>query len=198
MSLSNTATPRYYGEFREQVLRGEIVVCREISMQMCRIDDLILDPRYYYDDELLLRRAEPAVFVCGSVYQAPVLVEQRRKIRRAVRFRFMSFPAMRHLPPESGSQCLLIHKTRPQRFCCTKNTFYRKKSQRRDGSCAAGKAYEFKDSVRSTPVRRMGRGGCPSSDTAGDAGARASNASRRCTTARPSARRSRSYPRRTT
>lgn len=51
MSLSNTATPRYYGEFREQVLRGEIVVCREISMQMNRIDDLIRDPRYYYDDE---------------------------------------------------------------------------------------------------------------------------------------------------
>ena len=51
MSLSNTATPRYYGEFREQVLRGEIPVNREISMEMNRIDDLIRDPRYYYDDE---------------------------------------------------------------------------------------------------------------------------------------------------
>lgn len=51
MSLSNTATPRYYGEFRERVLRGEIPVCREVSMEMCRIDALIADPRYYYDDK---------------------------------------------------------------------------------------------------------------------------------------------------
>lgn len=51
MSLSNTATPKYYGEFRERVLRGEIPVCREISMEMNRIDDLIRDPRYYYDDQ---------------------------------------------------------------------------------------------------------------------------------------------------
>lgn len=50
MSLSNTATPIYYGRFREKVLSGEIPVCREISMQMNRIDALIEDPRYYYDD----------------------------------------------------------------------------------------------------------------------------------------------------
>lgn len=51
MALSNTATPRYYGEFRDAVMRGEIPVCREVSLQMNRIDDLIADPRYYYDDE---------------------------------------------------------------------------------------------------------------------------------------------------
>ena len=51
MALSNTATPRYYGEFRDAVIRGEIPVCREISMEMNRIDDLIADPRYYYDDK---------------------------------------------------------------------------------------------------------------------------------------------------
>lgn len=51
MSLSNTATPRYYGEFRDAVLRGEIPVCRTISMEMNRIDELIADPRYYYDEE---------------------------------------------------------------------------------------------------------------------------------------------------
>ena len=51
MALSNTATPRYYGEFRDAVIRGEIPVCREVSLQMNRIDDLIVDPRYYYDDE---------------------------------------------------------------------------------------------------------------------------------------------------
>ena len=50
MSLSNTATPIYYGRFREAVLRGEIPVNHKISMQMNRIDDLIADPRYYYDD----------------------------------------------------------------------------------------------------------------------------------------------------
>ena len=51
MSLSNTATPIYYGRFRDSVLRGEIPVCQEISMEMNRIDDLIRDPRYYYDDK---------------------------------------------------------------------------------------------------------------------------------------------------
>lgn len=44
--LSNTATPRYYGQFREAVLRGEIPVCREIAMEMNRIDAL---PRAYID-----------------------------------------------------------------------------------------------------------------------------------------------------
>lgn len=49
--ISNTATPRYYGEFREKVLSGEIPVCKEVSMEMNRIDRLIRDPRYYYDDK---------------------------------------------------------------------------------------------------------------------------------------------------
>ena len=48
--LSNTATPRYYGEFRRRVLAGEIYVNREISMQMTHIDDLIADREVYYDD----------------------------------------------------------------------------------------------------------------------------------------------------
>lgn len=51
MSLSNTATPRYYGEFKERVLRGEIPVNREISMEMNRIDELIANPGVYYDDK---------------------------------------------------------------------------------------------------------------------------------------------------
>lgn len=51
--LSNTATPIYYGEFREKVLAGIIPVNQEISMQMNRIDTLIADPRYYYDDEAI-------------------------------------------------------------------------------------------------------------------------------------------------
>lgn len=49
--LSNTAVPIYYGKFREQVLRGEIPVNQEISMEMNRIDDLIRNPGAYYDDE---------------------------------------------------------------------------------------------------------------------------------------------------
>lgn len=48
--LSNTATPYYYGIFRDQVLRGEILVCQTVAMEMHRIDALIADPRYYYDD----------------------------------------------------------------------------------------------------------------------------------------------------
>lgn len=51
MALSNTATPLYYGIFRDAVLRGEIPVNNEISMEMNRIDDLIADSRYYYDDQ---------------------------------------------------------------------------------------------------------------------------------------------------
>lgn len=51
MALSNTAVPKYYGMFRDAVLRGEIPINREIEMEMHRIDDLIDDPNYYYDDE---------------------------------------------------------------------------------------------------------------------------------------------------
>lgn len=49
--LSNTAVPKYYGQFRQDVIEGKIPVCEEISMEMNRIDDLIADPRIYYDDE---------------------------------------------------------------------------------------------------------------------------------------------------
>lgn len=51
--LSNTAVPKYYGKFKEAVLRGDIPVCREIEMQMNRIDARIANPRYYYDDEAI-------------------------------------------------------------------------------------------------------------------------------------------------
>ena len=51
MALSNTAVPKYYGMFRDAVIRGEIPVCREIDLEMNRIDRLIDDPRYYYDDQ---------------------------------------------------------------------------------------------------------------------------------------------------
>ena len=51
MALSNTATPKYYGQFREAVIRGEIPVCKEISMEMNRIDDLIANPGIWYDDQ---------------------------------------------------------------------------------------------------------------------------------------------------
>lgn len=53
MALSNTATPIYYGRFREAVMRGEIPVCREIAMEMNRIDDLIANPGVYYDDKAI-------------------------------------------------------------------------------------------------------------------------------------------------
>ena len=53
MALSNTATPRYYGAFRDAVIRGEIPVCKEISMEMNRIDDLITNPGIYYDDKAI-------------------------------------------------------------------------------------------------------------------------------------------------
>ena len=51
MTLSNTETPKYYAQFRTAVLRGEIPVNREISMEMNRIDDLIANPNIYYDDK---------------------------------------------------------------------------------------------------------------------------------------------------
>ena len=51
MALSNTATPKYYGRFRDAVIRGEIPVCETIELEMNRIDALIADPRYWYDDQ---------------------------------------------------------------------------------------------------------------------------------------------------
>ncbi len=51
MALSNTAVPKYYGMFRDAVIRGEIPVCKEVSMEMNRIDDLIANPGIYYDDQ---------------------------------------------------------------------------------------------------------------------------------------------------
>ena len=53
MALSNTATPLYYGQFRDAVIRGEIPVNREISMEMNRIDDLIANPGVWYDDQAI-------------------------------------------------------------------------------------------------------------------------------------------------
>ena len=51
MALSNTATPKYYGQFRDAVIRGEIPVCKEIALEMNRIDALIANPGVYYDDK---------------------------------------------------------------------------------------------------------------------------------------------------
>lgn len=51
MALSNTTVPKYYGRFRDAVIRGEIPVCKQVSMEMNRIDALIASPKYYYDDK---------------------------------------------------------------------------------------------------------------------------------------------------
>ena len=62
MALSNTAVPRYYGQFRSAVMRGEVPICNEISMEMKRIDDLIANPGVYYDD----RAVEGWIKFCES------------------------------------------------------------------------------------------------------------------------------------
>ena len=62
MLLSNTAVPKYYGQFREAVLRGEIRVCREISMEMNRIDELIDNPAFFYDENAV----EKFILYCES------------------------------------------------------------------------------------------------------------------------------------
>ena len=53
MALSNTATPKYYGMFRDAVIRGEIPVCEQVSMEMNRIDALIANPGIWYDDQAI-------------------------------------------------------------------------------------------------------------------------------------------------
>ena len=53
MALSNTATPKYYGMFRDAVMRGEIPVCETISLEMNRIDALIENPGVWYDDQAI-------------------------------------------------------------------------------------------------------------------------------------------------
>lgn len=60
--LSNTATPRYYGAFRDAVIAGQIPVCREIEMEMHRIDALIANPGVYYDD----RAVEGFIAYCNE------------------------------------------------------------------------------------------------------------------------------------
>lgn len=62
MSLSNTAVPKYYGEFREKVLSGEIVVCREIEMEMNRVDSWIDNPGIFYDES----KVEGFITFCES------------------------------------------------------------------------------------------------------------------------------------
>lgn len=62
MSLSNTTVPKYYGEFREAVIRGDIPVNREIALEMNRIDELIADPNIYYDD----KKTEGFIKFCES------------------------------------------------------------------------------------------------------------------------------------
>ena len=54
MSLSNTATPYYYGKFRDAVIRGDIPVNREIAMEMNRIDSFIANPGIYYDENAIM------------------------------------------------------------------------------------------------------------------------------------------------
>ena len=53
MALSNTAVPKYYGRFRDAVIRGEIPICEEISLEMNRIDELIENPGIWYDDQAI-------------------------------------------------------------------------------------------------------------------------------------------------
>lgn len=62
MSLSNTAVPKYYGRFREQVIQGEIPICEEIALEMERIDELIANPGIWYDD----RAVEGFIKYCES------------------------------------------------------------------------------------------------------------------------------------
>ena len=62
MALSNTAVPRYYGQFREAVIRGEIPISREVELEMHRIDDLIANPGIYYDD----KKVEGWIAFCES------------------------------------------------------------------------------------------------------------------------------------
>ena len=62
MGLSNTATPKYYGAFRDRVLAGEIPVCKEVAMEMNRIDEMIANPGIYYDEEAI----EGFVLYCNN------------------------------------------------------------------------------------------------------------------------------------
>ena len=62
MMLSNVAAPKYYSMFRQKVIRGEIFVNKQVEMQMNRIDELIQNPNYYYDDSIV----EGFIFFCEN------------------------------------------------------------------------------------------------------------------------------------
>ena len=72
MALSNTATPYYYSQFRDAVLRGDLPVCKEIAQQMRLIDDLIANPLYYYDDKAVDGFIEYCEKECTLVDGGPV------------------------------------------------------------------------------------------------------------------------------
>ena len=74
MALSNTAVPKYYGMFRDAVIRREISVCETVSLEMNRIDQLIDNPRYWYDDQ----KVEGFIHYCENE-----LNEALNKARRA-------------------------------------------------------------------------------------------------------------------
>ena len=127
MALSNTATPIYYGRFREAVIRGEIPVCREVSMEMNRIDDLIANPGIYYDDKavegfvkfceneltltdggelkLLGRRDIWLVLLCGPQY----LCAQSRRTWRSLRAKAHQETAYHEAVSYHSSRCRQDH-----------------------------------------------------------------------------------------
>ena len=111
MALSNTTVPIYYGRFRDEVLAGRIPVCREVAMEMNRIDEMIANPNYYYDDGLsaelqttaTLDRDEPALVdglpVVGWTERAKTEAEQNARLddlaARVARIEAHLWPARR-------------------------------------------------------------------------------------------------------
>lgn len=78
MALSNTAVPRYYGAFRDAVIRGEVPINKEIEMEMQRIDELIDNPGVYYDDQVLYEWGKKGITTVEDV-------EKNRQARNASR-----------------------------------------------------------------------------------------------------------------
>ncbi len=118
MSLSNTAVPRYYGAFRDAVIAGQIPICKEIEMEMQRIDALIANPGVYYDDQavegFIAYCNEELTLTDGSDLQ---LLDSFKLWAEAIFGWYYFVEQTVPVPSEDGTRMRYVHKKIKKRLC---------------------------------------------------------------------------------
>ena len=116
--LSNTATPKYYGQFRDAVIAGQIPICKEVEMEMQRIDALIADPRYFYDDHAV----EGFIDYCNTELTLTDgsdlrLMDSFKLWAEAIFGWYYFVEQMVPVPSEDGTRTRYINKRIKKRLC---------------------------------------------------------------------------------